>query len=139
MDLLTLDTKAHAQAGAVLSLEHPATGEPVGVEINLMGSDSEAFRGKKRELERARADKLRRARSRSAVDLSTTDNESCALLAACTTGWTGVEKGKKEIPFSVQAAEEIYMELPWIREQVDAFVGDRANFLPKESPKQPST
>jgi len=133
MDLTSLDTTAHAQAGADLTLDHPATGDPTDITITLLGADSEDFRKEKRRLEHARNSRIRRARSRRAVEevaMDTTPEENAALLASCVTGWKGMVEDGKKIPFSASAATRIFLKYRWISEQVDAFVGDRGNFLP---------
>jgi hypothetical protein len=36
---------------------------------------------------------------------------------------------KKELEFSVDNAIALYERFPWIKEQVDIAIGDRANFI----------
>jgi hypothetical protein len=51
------------------------------------------------------------------------------VLVACTISWEGIgfDGGEKECtPENARAA---YKKLPWLREQADAFIVDRANFL----------
>ena len=59
------------------------------------------------------------------------------LLATCTMGWNGVlEKGKKQpVPFSQEACRQLYKSFPVIRDQVDAFIANRANFILASSNK----
>jgi hypothetical protein len=51
------------------------------------------------------------------------------LLAKCTKSWIGVVIDSKEIEFSYDNVLMIYERFPWIKEQVDQAIGDRANFI----------
>lgn len=51
------------------------------------------------------------------------------LLVHCTTRFENLFSGGKELEYSEKAARILYKTQPWIREQVDAFIGDRSNFL----------
>lgn len=135
MDLSKLNLEVYAEQGATLELEHPVTGESVlqddgsPVTITLLGQDSKAWRAKNKEYQQKRIAKMAKNRKRE-IDFSVSDEEACDLLAACTLGWVGIEEGGKAIEFSRDAAYDLYMRFPWIREQVDTFIGDRANFFP---------
>jgi hypothetical protein len=59
------------------------------------------------------------------------ERDGIELTVACTTGWKNMVIDEQEIPFSVENARKVYTQYTWIREQVDGFVNDRANFLPK--------
>lgn len=128
MDLNKLDLSAQADKGADLSLEHPVTGEELGITITLLGTDSAVYRNHARELQRARIAKMAKSRNKK-IDFSVTEDEEADALAVCTVGWSGVVLNGKELEFSHDAAVDLYVSYPWIKEQVDAFIGDRANFL----------
>jgi hypothetical protein len=64
------------------------------------------------------ADALRNAEKR---DLET--------LVALTTGWSGIGFGDDETPFSPEACLRAYGKLPWLVEQVNSFLNNRANFM----------
>lgn len=51
------------------------------------------------------------------------------LLVACTKGWKHIKISGVVLPFSEENSRMLYTKYPWIREQVDTFVNDRANFL----------
>ncbi len=134
MDLNELDLAEMADGGADLELEHPVTGELLDHEgkkfiITLAGTDSAAYRNKQRELQSKRIAKM--SRKRNNKDFILSDEDTSALLAAATIGWSGIMVGGEEIEFSTAAAKKLYLERNWIREQVDVFVGDRANFFTK--------
>lgn len=134
MDITKYNVEKMAEQGAWLDLEHPATGDVIGTEdkpvrIKLLGTDSKAWRNKNREFQRKRIAKLKRNKSRD-IDYSASEEETSDMLAACTIGWEGIEENGEAMEFSQETAERLYLEMGWIREQVDAFVGDRANFFP---------
>jgi hypothetical protein len=126
MDLSTINLTKLAEDGADLTLEHPVTGEPLDIIITLAGTDSSSYRMKQKEIQNKRMTKMARGKK---ADFTTTDDEACDLLAGCTLGWVGIEDGGEELSFSTSNAKDLYTNHLWIREQVDAFIGDRANFF----------
>lgn len=126
MDLTQINLTEAAEIGAYLELEHPVTGEKLDAIIHLAGTDSAEYRKKQKEIQSKRIAKMARGKK---SDLTTSDDEECDLLASCTLGWRGIFNGKEEVKFSQAAAKKLYLETYWIREQVDAFIGDRANFF----------
>lgn len=50
-------------------------------------------------------------------------------LSICTVSWKGVKLDGQELECNPDNAYMLYSRLPWLKEQVDEFVGDRANFL----------
>ena len=130
IDLNDLNLTEKAEQGADMVLEHPVTGEPLSqdgkpITIKLAGTDSSAYRKKQRTLQNNRLQKL----SRGKKILGSSEAEDCDLLAACTLGWSGITEGGKAIPHSHAAAAALYIKHGWIREQVDLFIADRANFF----------
>lgn len=127
MDLNDINLSEQADAGAELNLEHPVSGEKIdGMVITLAGSDSKAFRAKQKEINASRLTKMLKRKS---AGLQHSDDEDCDLLASCTLGWSGIVAGGEKIKFSHAAAKKLYLEHNWIREQVDEFIGNRANFF----------
>lgn len=136
MDLATLDMAA-ADTGAVMTVRHPISdavlegtdGQPIT--ITLAGSDSERFR----KVQRASANRRLKTQSSRRGQITSEEIEADALetLAACTIAWHGLVVDGEALECNAVNARKAYKRLPWLREQVDAFVGDRANFL-KASP-----
>lgn len=128
MDLASLDLTAAADRGADMKLEHPVTGAPLmtdagePISIRLLGNDSREFRAAIGELAEKQAGKRRQS-------LDAAEAHSVELLARLTTDWNGIVFGGEELPFTRANAERIYRERPWIREQVDKFIGERGNFF----------
>lgn len=139
MDLNTLNTELNlgeiAERGAVLTLMDPrkeesepllsASGEPVT--ITLLGSDSTTY---ERESQRAAQDrKSIKIKGRGVqIDMAKMSAERLALLAVCTKAWTFEEDGKP-YPCTPANARKLYGKHKWMRDQVSAFVEERANFL----------
>ena len=60
------------------------------------------------------------------------DEKSILYVAQLATGWSGIDKGGKPLEFSIEAVVELLTKEPWIKEQADAFIGRRANYLGKD-------
>lgn len=127
-DLNSFDTIPQANEGAKCYLKDLRTGKPTSLYITVRGMDSDAFRELK--VERARDMALRREQG-NLEDLTPAEREELTIdsLARMTTSWF-IKLGGVEVPFSVAKAREIYRGYPAVREQVNLFMADRANFLP---------
>ena len=129
MDLSTLDLSVAASEGATLTLTHPGTGEDLysddkPMTITVLGKDSAEYRGAIRKAANARM------KNRKKVDtVEALESESVGLMSTITTGWSGITVDGEEMAFNAENAKELYRRFHWIREQVDAFVDERANFL----------
>lgn len=118
--------------GTVMALRHPATDEVITdkdgkeMSITLVGTDSDQYR---KEVKRRFAELQRKKGKREQVlDLEEAEAKAVELLVCCTVDCHLVLDGKKVKPVEIGA---IYSEpkLRWIREQAEAFVADRANFI----------
>ena len=129
MDLSELDSVKACNDGADLNLYHPGTGEPLDIIIRCAGPDSDAFNRANRKMQDKRLHQSMKGGKRrmSSEDL---DEDTIELLAACTLSWNEhmVVDGER-VEFSLDNARMIYRRFPWIREQVNRFVGDRSNFF----------
>jgi hypothetical protein len=120
---------------ADMPVKNPKTGKPVmlpggklPVTIKLAGRDSEIYRKISRELANKRAEAVRNGADASLGD-EDLENEALDLLSTLTLGWEGITANKEPYPFSPENARKLYERLPWLREEVDRFVGNRANFM----------
>lgn len=131
IDLATLDTVAGANKGFDVKIYHPGTLADLGITITVLGKDSDEFQKISRRQQKKRLDRISKGGFRGATSLSSeeTEKDGIELLAACTTGWTGVVIKGEDVPFSIDNAVDLYSKFPWIKEQVDTAIGDRANFL----------
>lgn len=129
MDLATLNTAAQAEQGAWLTLRHPGTGEDLPIQIRLAGKDSKAWRDAERDFSDRRLEEIQKKGKLGKVKTAQIEERGIRLLALATLEWKGVELDGKPLECVRQNAIEIYTRFPWIAEQADEFVGDRANFI----------
>lgn len=131
MDLSAFDTTAAAEEGAVMKVRSPATGEIITHEdgrpftIKLLGKDSMKVVNLARQQADRRIQHVNRMKT--PIPLAAIEKDSIELLVAATVEWDVMLDGKKpeNNPNVYRAA---YMKYPWLVEQVDAFIGTRANF-----------
>lgn len=130
VDLSNLDTNKASEVGAVLEVLHPTANTPLGIKITLAGVDSDLYR---RTINKNVNKRVQRMKPGQSLPFTAEEQEesSLELLAICTLGWENVVVDGEAIPHSKENAKELYARFPWIREQVDMFIGDRANFLRK--------
>lgn len=124
-DFASRDVTAKADEGAELEVLDPANGKPVGVFITLAGADSSVHR----KATAAIANRRAKGGFRRNINLDDLQTESIEVLARCTLGWSGVVLDGKDVPLSKEAAVALYTRFPWLREQVETFISDRANYL----------
>ncbi len=127
MDISTLSTSALSNDGAELKIRHPKTGKDTGIVFVLRGRDAKVYRKLTNEF-RAKAMREKLDDPVEAAELKAVDSR-----VACTVTWKGMEKDGKEWEFSAERARELYTDegYSWLVDQVDSFIQDRANFLPK--------
>lgn len=125
-DLAKLDTTNLAEKGTALELRHPVTMEKLGASILLAGADSHIYRNAQQKIAERR---LANGVKSNVPKLDGMQAEGIDLLAICTLGWDNVILNGEAIPFSHDAAVELYTHFIWIKEQVDRFIHDRANYL----------
>ena len=119
---------------ARMVIVHPLTREPMLLPdkseafIDLYSGDSLVAQKHNRAVQQRRLD-MRRSSKITAQEIET---ETIELLAALTAGWRLVDLGGNplDVPFTEQDARDLYAEpgLAWLREQVNVFAADRANF-----------
>lgn len=119
MDIDELYTVERHETGAEMQLIDQS-GNKTDCFIKLAGVDSKLWRksfGKHRKeiISNARKDK-------DSVD-ATAD-----LMASVTLGWRGFTYKGEPVEFSKTKAKQLYKNAPYILEQVDQFIADRANF-----------
>jgi hypothetical protein len=144
MDLKTYDTTELANAGADLELMLPngkavideKTNQPVT--ITLLGVDSKKYQDLTHTVANRRI--VRRSKSRKALTTSEeVDSDQLQLLVEMTIGWSGIVVGGNALEFSKPNARMLYTEYPWIREQAEDFIQDRANYLGESTKRSKSS
>ena len=98
-------------------------GKPVTIE--LYSADSDVFRKAIRKYGNKQLNEKQNRRK----SMEEFEANSSKILAQATVGWSGLHEHDSELVFNLGNAERLYMQYPWIREQVEEFINDRANFL----------
>lgn len=139
MDLSKLDVVAGANAGYECELLHPATAKPLGIFIKLRGHDSDEAKAVSSAQRQRRIDAAAAGKASMFSMLPTAEVEANAieLLAACTFAWRDasldvadvIEVDGEKLPCTPDNVKKIYRGYPWIVEQVDGVVSNRANFI----------
>ena len=111
-----------------LTVKHPATGEPIGLEIDFRSLDSEEVRAVERQL---KTKSLRSGRpSRSAEKQEESEYD---VLHALTAAWRwakGLKLGTIENPPLTRVnSEKLYRSAPWIKRQLDEELQDESGFF----------
>lgn len=122
MEIKSLYTLDDHEEGSEVCINGP-DGNKTDLYINVMGCDSHAYRKKEREV---RAKVIRSLRDDS--DMGEFD-EDLEMMTHVTIGWRGLKDGGVDVPFSKDAAKKLYVNAPYIRQQVNEFVVNRKNFI----------
>lgn len=126
------DLKAiKADDGAVLQIVHPETDEPIaGMTITLLGQDSVTYRKIQMAKQQTALNRLAKGKRATAdLDAEKLAAEMIDDLAKLTVSWTGFELDGKLLKCDKTNAVTVYTDWPWIREQAQEFVANRANFF----------
>ena len=139
MDLAQLDSKKKAEAGVRMNLVHPATGEDMTTFVEVLGTDSSTWQNMVRE------DLLKNVNKKSNKKIATEDDairiekDIVIKLARMIKCFGDVEEKGKEVSYilfegdklkySEDNAVKLLEALPWFKEQLNIFIGDRSNFL----------
>lgn len=135
-DFGDLDTKTSAEAGTVVHLEHPGTGDPLydekqnAITITVLGSDSDKVRGVARKQADKRFEQARKSRGL-AIDSASIESDAIARMVAATVAWSGVKLDGEVLECTEQNARKLYSDprFPWIAEQVEKAIEDRQRFF----------
>jgi hypothetical protein len=140
-DLTTLDTKTAANEGFEMEILHPVTLDGTGFMITVLGEDSDAYRKithqqQQRRLKRAMSSRKGVVAASEALD--DLDDDQLEVLSACTKAWrmsdgSAVMLNEKPLACSPENSRTLYAKLPVVRRQVEAAMGDRANFTPRSA------
>lgn len=133
-ELDAVSTRQRSKEGVAITIYRLDTFEPYVVNgetvtITILGPDSDDYR---KEL-RARTER-RLKEAASGVELDE-DAFRIGILAAMTKAWTGIfHKGTADpVPCTPDAAAELYVQIPAIRERMETAFNNRANFMTPSS------
>lgn len=125
--MLDLKNLQPSDQAVEIPILHPTSGESLGISIFVFGSDSSAYRKASSDLQTKRLARLGPAKMR--LTAAEIEEDTLDLLAHCTDSWKGVTYDGKELKCTHDEAKKLYRELPWLREQIDRAISDRANFI----------
>jgi len=128
MDLASLDLTKASNDGAWITLKHPATGEELSGRIKIVGKDSTKFTQLSEEFKRKALEDMKSSKTM-AQRMDNAQEQSDAILVACTIDWDGMMLDGEDLPFTEANVKMVYKRFTWIKEQVDVAIADRANFL----------
>lgn len=131
MDLANLDFGKNPEITAVMTVIHPITGEEMfqedgvtPVTITLLGMESSVAK----RITKARAQKQLNKRNQK-VDLDEAREFTISLQAKLITASQGLKENSQDLDLTDQAtAIDVLTRYNWLREQIDEFITDRANF-----------
>jgi hypothetical protein len=144
VDILDLDTQTACDESVSVELLSPTDGKSTGIFISVVGKDSKICQDYSRDQIDDALRKAHRAKRRGKdIELQTSaklKERELDFLVACTTGWscvtTGVKDLKKtitfgdeELAFSSPNAKKLYKRLPWVAVQMDEAIGDLSLFM----------
>lgn len=123
-DMSALDCVPQANAGAIMDVLHPVKGTKTGIQITLAGMDSDRYR----DFKRSRQNKKIREQGPGPLTVEDIEEVGLDALVELTLGWKMRVDGA-DLPCTPANVKAVYKRFPWLKEQVDAFVAQRANFM----------
>jgi hypothetical protein len=125
MELAQLKTAETHDDGADVTILSPIDGKPTDVIIRIKGMDSKTWR----EAKKNQTQKIIDARADNQMNALDYDLMDAEALAEATISWSNITKDGKEYEFNRQNAVNLYANAPDIKDQLLAFLGNRANFI----------
>lgn len=141
MDFSTLDSRAAAESGAVIDLLDPRSGEPLLDDdgkpywIEIIGMDSAKLRAVSQSIVGKRVTNIRKGKGVE-YDADAEDAEKFRLYATATKSWNVPTFDGQVLECNEKNARKLYADprFPWIAEQIDKEIANRARFFKKASP-----
>lgn len=125
-DLSQFADLAQAQdEGVDVQILHPKTGEELHISIKVAGPDSDRQKKARNAINNERL-RMSRNKRLTAAEL---EADALKITAASIISWSGVIENGKPVDLSTESAVAILTKYPFIREQLDSAVGDRAGFI----------
>jgi len=119
-----------ADDGAVLKIVHPETEEVIeGMTITLLGQDSKVYRKLQMSKQQAALNRISKGKKAVDFDAEKLAEDSIDDLVKLTTAWSGFTLNGKDLECTPENVRTVYADWSWIKEQVQEFVGNRANFF----------
>ena len=125
-DLSQFADLAKAQDDGIdVAILHPKTGESLGITVKVAGPDSDRQKQARNAINN---DRLRMSRNKR-LTASELEADALRITAASIISWDGVVENGDAVPLNADNATAILTRYPFIREQLDSAVGDRAGFI----------
>jgi len=118
-----------------ITLYHPATGKDLlnadktPMTITFHGPYSERYKTVLRDQQQRRMTDMTRAAARTSMTPEEVEALSQELLIRCVEAWSITLEGDEKLAFSPEAVETVMAEFPWLKDQVNAAMGNVADFL----------
>jgi len=118
-----------------ITLFHPATGKDLlnadgtPMTVTVHGPYSERYKAVLRDQQQRRMTDMTRAAARTNMTPEEIDAFAQELMTRCIEDWALTLEGDDKLPFSAEAATTVLAEFPWLRDQINAAIGDVAGFL----------
>lgn len=117
---------------STLKLLHPVTGDVLlqddksPVTISLLSRDSSAYRN----AQKAVGSRVLGVPVNKIPTMDDIEREALDILVAITQSWNGIviDEDNSPLEFTPDNVRRVYKGLPWVKEQVEIFVNNRANF-----------
>lgn len=143
-DLSRIPSVATAsEAGHSFEPVYPGTTQPIGATITVRGPRSAAVRDHARRKygqAQAREQAARKiGRPSDPMQLDELEESLVELAVVYTVGWAGIDQAGAAVPFSAEAARQLYTDHPWIREQVIEQAQDLGKFIRPSAKNSSST
>ena len=119
-----------ADDGAVLNIVHPETEEVIeGMTVTLLGQYSKVYRKLQMSKQQAALNRISKGKKAVDFDAEKLAEDSIDDLVKLTTAWSGFTLDGKDLECTPENVRTVYADWSWIKEQVQEFVGNRANFF----------
>jgi hypothetical protein len=123
MELSELQTSDPHEAGSEVRVMDPNTGKSTDVYIKVKGVDSVDYRRSVAEMRTFIMEAAMRG------EKAETDGFHIDALVNSTIGWRGIVDNGKAYKFTKKRCKDLYASRPYIRDQIDRFITNRANFI----------
>jgi hypothetical protein len=118
-----------------ITLYHPATGKDLlnadgtPMTVTLHGPYSERYKSVLREQQQRRMTDMTRGSRNTTLDADEIEAMSRELILRCVETWSLTLEGDEKLAFSRETVDSVFVEFPWARDQVNAAMGNVADFL----------
>lgn len=119
------------------TLYHPDTGsdllnaDETPMTVIIHGPYSKRYKKALRDQQQRRMKHVGRKSRSTTLSPEEIEEMTNDLLLTCIEDWQITLEGDEKLPFSRETAVEVFEEFPWVRDQLNAAMGDVGDFLEK--------